>query len=99
MIGAQDPLPVGECLLIDRDGPTEVPGRLVGEGQVVAGGEGVGVVGAQHPLPVGEGLLIDRDGPTEVPGLLVGAGQLVTGHEGVGVVGPRTRSLSVSVCS
>jgi hypothetical protein len=31
---------------MQRDGPTQIPGRLVGGGQVVAGGEGVGVVGA-----------------------------------------------------
>ena len=34
---------------------------LVGGGEVVAGGQGVGVVGAQHPRAVGQVLLKQRN--------------------------------------
>ena len=105
VVGAQDPLAVGQGLLVQRDRLAQVrpppgrrrrgccarpgcrggrrpapargrrgsarssgiarprsPRRLVGVGEVVARGQGVGVVGAQHPLAVGEGLLVQRDG-------------------------------------
>ena len=42
----QNPCPVGQGLLEQGDPPLEVPGRLVGAGEVVAGGQGVGVVGS-----------------------------------------------------
>ena len=67
MVGAEDAARVGEGLLVQRDGPVEVAGRLVGVGEVVAGGQGVGVVGAEDPLAVGEGLLVQRDGRSRSP--------------------------------
>ena len=67
MVGAEDPLAVGEGLLVQGDGPVQLPGRLVGAGEVVAGGQGVGVVGAEDPLPVGEGLLVQGDGAVSRP--------------------------------
>jgi hypothetical protein len=75
--GAEDPLRVGEGLLEQGDGAAQVPGRLVGGGEVVSGGEGVGVVGAEDPLRVAEGLLEQVDGAAQVPGLPVGAGEVV----------------------
>ena len=65
----------------------EAPRRPVGVGEVVAGGQGVGVVGAQHPLAVGEGPLEQRDRLGQAPRRLVGGGEVVAGGQGVGVVG------------
>ena len=39
----------------------EPPGLPVGVGEVVAVGQGVGVVGAEDPLAVGEGPLVQGD--------------------------------------
>ena len=47
MVGAQDAGAVVEGLLEQGDGLVESAGGLVGVGEVVACGEGVGVVGAQ----------------------------------------------------
>ena len=57
MARAEHPLAVGEGLLVQGDGPGQVPCLLVGGGEVVAGVQGVGVVRAEDSLPVGEGLL------------------------------------------
>ena len=54
---AQDLFAVGEGALVQRDGFVQPPGGLVGGGEVVAGGQGVGVSFAQDPLAVGEGAL------------------------------------------
>ena len=50
VVGAHHPHAVGQGLLVQRDGPAQVPRRLVGAGEVVPRDQGVGVVGAQHPL-------------------------------------------------
>ena len=63
MVGAQDPLAVGEGPLVQRDGLVQAPRRLIGAGEVVAGGQGIGVVGAQDPLGVGEGALVAAGSP------------------------------------
>ena len=70
MVGAQHPHAVGQGLLVQRDGPAQVPRRLVGAGEVVPRGQGVGVVGAQHPHAVGQGTL-------EVPGRAAGLALVV----------------------
>ena len=75
MVGAEHPLAVGKGLLGERDRPGQLPRRLVGAGEVVAGGERAGVVGAEHPLAVGEGLLEERDRPYHIPRRVVGAGE------------------------
>ena len=49
----------------------QVPRVLIGGGEVITGGQSVGVVLAQDPLPGGEGLLVQGDGPTQVPCALV----------------------------
>jgi hypothetical protein len=99
VVGAPDPLPVGQGLIEDEDGLTELPGRVVGVGQNLAGGECAGVVGPQDALDVGEGLQLQLEGPTEIAGRQVCVGEVVARGEGVGVVGPSTRCLSVRVCS
>jgi hypothetical protein len=66
VVGAQHPLPVGQGLLVQRDGLGRVPRRPVGAGEVIAGGQGLRVVLAQDPLSVGEGLLEQGNGPVSV---------------------------------
>lgn len=61
MLVAQHPLAVGEGMFVQRDGAPQISGRLVGIGEIAAGGQGVGVILAQHPPTVGEGLLVQRD--------------------------------------
>ena len=87
MVGAQDAQAVGEGLLVQGDGLVEAAGRFVGVCEVVAGGQGVGVVGAQDAQAVGEGLFVQGDGLVEAAGGPVGAGEVVAGGQGVGVVG------------
>src|ERR1700694_3559270 len=50
--------------------------RLVGVGEVVARGQGVGVVGAEYPLALGKGGLVQRDGLVEASRRLVGVGEV-----------------------
>ena len=54
MIGAQHPDPVGEQPFEFGDRAADVPARPAPEGEVAAGGQGVGMIGAQHPLLLGE---------------------------------------------
>ena len=82
---AQELLAVGEGALEQGDGLIQPPGVLVGAGEVVAGGQGVGVGLAQELLAVGEGALEQGDGLIQSPGVLVGAGQVVARGQGVGV--------------
>ena len=62
MVRAQDPLGVGEAALKQRDGLIQPPGVPVGGSEVVAGGQGVGVVRAQDPLGVGDQVRAVFDG-------------------------------------
>ena len=87
MVGAQDAQAVGEGLLVQGNGLAEAAGGLVSVCEVVAGGQGVGVVGAQDAQAVGEGLLVQGDGLAEAAGRFVGAGEVVAGGQGAGVVG------------
>ena len=68
---------VGEGLLVLGDGLVEPARFLVGVGEVVACGQGVGVVGSQDAGVVGEGLLVLGDGLVEPARSLVGAGEVV----------------------
>ena len=77
MVGAEDAGAVVEALLEQGDGRTETAGCLVGACEVVACGEGVGVVGAQDAGAVVEALLEQGDGRTESAGCLVGAGKVI----------------------
>jgi hypothetical protein len=70
-------------------------GVLVGGGEVVAGGQGVGVGLTQNLLTVGQGPLEQRDGLGQPAGGPVGGGQVVAGGQGVGV-GP-TQNLFLGV--
>ena len=76
-MGSQDAGAVFEVLLVLGDGIVEPARGLVGVGEVVACGEGVGVVGSQDAGAVLEGLLVQGDGLIEPAGILVGAGEVV----------------------
>ena len=64
-----------------------VPGLAQLVTDLVAGGQGVGVVGAQDPLPVGQQRPVGGQGTQVVPGLAQLVSDLVAGGQGVGVVG------------
>ena len=84
--GAQDALAVGQGPLVQRDrlgGPARGP---VGQGEVVPGVQGVGVVRAQDPLAVGQGPLVQRNRLGDPARVLVSAGEVVPGGQGGGVV-------------
>src|SRR5512144_1716144 len=53
------------------------PRRPVGAREVVAGGQGVGVLLAQDPAPVGEHRFVQGDGLGQPPRRLVGAREVV----------------------
>jgi hypothetical protein len=76
---AEDPPAVGEGLLVQGDGPAQVPRPLVGSGEVGAAGQGVGMVLAQDPREIGAGPLNQGNGPGQVPRGEVGGGEVVPG--------------------
>ena len=61
-VSPRSSLHVGEGALEQRDGLVQPPGVLVGVGEVVAGGQGVGVGLAQDLLAVGDQVLAVFDG-------------------------------------
>ena len=86
MVGAQDAGAVFEVLLVQGDGLVEPACVVVGVGEVVACGQGVGVVGAQDAGAVFEVLLVQGDGLVEPARCLVGAGEVVACGQGAGMV-------------
>lgn len=67
MVEAEDSGTDVESLLIHLDGlggPACVP---VGDGKVVARGQGQGVIGAEDALAVSEDLFVQRDGLVSAP--------------------------------
>ncbi len=64
---AEDLLVLGEGGLVQGDGPFQAPGCLVGAGEVVAAGQGVGVSVAEDLLVLGEGGLVQGDGTSQPP--------------------------------
>ena len=76
MVGAQGAGAVFEGLPVQGDGVVEPARFPVGCGEVVACGEGVGVVGAQEVLEVFEVLLEQGDGVVEPASVLVGVGEV-----------------------
>ena len=86
MVGAQDAGAVFEVLLVQGDGFVEPARVVVGAGEVVACGEGVGVVGAQDAGAVFEVLLVQGDGLVESAGCLIGASEVETCGQGAGVI-------------
>ena len=81
VLGAEDPLGVGEQRLVDRDRLGHASGVLVGDGEVVVGGERAAMRWAEDPLAISEQLLEDpirRDGVSgssvATVGLRTGAG-------------------------
>jgi len=77
VVGSQGAGEVGEVLLEQGDGFVESARVLVGVGEVVACGQGVGVVGAEDADAVLEGLLVQGDGLVELARVLVGVGEVV----------------------
>ena len=94
MVGSEDSGLGFEGFLEEWDGVVESARILVSEGEVVAAGEGVGVVGPEDSGEGFEGFLEEWDGVVESARSPVGVGEVVAGAEGVGVVGPE-ESLSV----
>ena len=87
MAASQDAGAVLEGLFEQWDGLVESARVVVGDGEVVACGEGVGVVGAQEVLEVFEVLLEQGDGVVEPASVVVVEDEVVACGEGVGVVG------------
>ena len=58
MVRAQDAFAVGQGLLVQGDRLVGAARGLVGEGEVVARGQGIGVVRAQDAFAGGQGLLV-----------------------------------------
>ena len=86
MVVSQDAHPVGEHSLEQGDRLAQAPRRIVGARQVVAGGEGVGVVLSQEAHTVGEYLLVQGDGRVQAACRIVGVCEVVAGGEGLRVV-------------
>ncbi|CAL9278760.1 hypothetical protein SUDANB135_00056 [Streptomyces sp. SudanB135_2055] len=55
MVGAEGAFAVGEGLAVQVGGFLVLPEAIQGVGEVVADGEGVGVVGAESAFAVGKG--------------------------------------------
>jgi hypothetical protein len=62
VVGTEDTLGVGECLLIQRNSLPDAARGQIGIGEVVAGDQRVGVVAVENSLPVSERLLKQGDG-------------------------------------
>ena len=78
---------VGQGLLKQGDRLGRAARPPVGEGEVSARGQGVGVVGAQHPLQVGQVLLMQGDRLGRPARRPVGVGKVIARSQGVRVVG------------
>ena len=87
MVGSEDPGSGFEGFLEEGDGVVESARSPVGGGEVVAAGEGVGVVGSEDPGSGFEGFFEEGDGVVDSARILVGAGEIIAAGEGVGVVG------------
>ena len=86
MVGSQDALAVGQGPLVQGDGLLESARGLVGAGEFVARGQGVGVVGSQDALAVGQGPLVQVNGLLESARGPVGAGEVTPRGQSVGVI-------------
>ena len=86
MVLAQDTDTVGQDLLVQGDGLGEAARGLVCVCEVVARGQGVGVVFAQDTDTVGQDLLEQGDGHFEVARLQVCACEVVARGQPGGVV-------------
>jgi len=64
VVGAENPRAVGQGLLIPRDGPAQVPRRLVGADEVAPREKSPEMVGIEHPQPVGSPSVIDQAAKT-----------------------------------
>ena len=80
MVLAQDTGAVGKDLLVQGDGPVETTRRMVCACEVVARGQGVGVVLAQDTDTVGKELHVQGDG------LVQASRRMVCACDGVGTL-------------
>ena len=99
MVGAEDPLIVGEHLLEERARFRDPAGLAISEGEVRACSQCVRVVGAEDPLAVGERLLEERARFRDPAGLAVRDREVRACSQRIRVVGAEDRSLSASTCS
>ena len=86
MVGPQDSGLVREGLLEQGDGVLDPACCLVGVGEVVACGQGVGVVWSQDAGAVSKGLFVQGDGVMDPACRLLGAGKITSCCKGVRVV-------------
>ena len=87
MVGAQDALAVFQVPLEQGNGLIESSRGPVGESEVVARGEGVGVVGAQDALVGGQGPFEQGNGLVESARGLVDTSEVDLRGQGIGVIG------------
>ena len=69
MVRAQHPLPVGQQRPKGGQGTRVIPGLAQLATDLVAGGQGFGVVRAQQPLLVGQHRPVGGQGTCVIPGL------------------------------
>ena len=89
MVFSQGALAVFQGPLEQVNGLIGPARRLVGAGEVVARGQGAGVIGPQDVLVGGQNLLEQEDGLVESARGLVGNGEVAPRGQGAGVVGPQ----------
>ena len=77
MVGSQDARAVFEVLLKQGDSFVKPACCLVGAAEVVAYGEGVGVVESQGAYAVEQVLLVEGDGFVDPARVVVGVGEVV----------------------
>ena len=87
MVWIQNAFAIGQVLLVQGDGLLESTRGLVGEGEVISRGQGVGVVGPQDAQTVGQVLLVQIDGLLESARGPVSVGEVISRGQGGGVVG------------
>jgi hypothetical protein len=99
VVGPQDALDVGEGLQLQLEGPTEIAGRQVCVGEVVARGEGVGVIGPSTRCLSVRVCSCSGMARPRFPADSQAAAKLLREARVSGWSGPSTRSRSVRVCS
>src|SRR6266496_4133018 len=99
MVGAEDPLLLGQQLLVKTQRVRRIPALAGPVGDVATGGQGARILGAEDPLKVGQQLLIQAQRLRGVSALAGPASDVVRVVRVSGWSVPRTRSWSGSSCS
>ena len=86
MLGTQDPLADRKDLMVQLSGPPVLPQVVERGGEVVAAGQGVGVLDTLDPLADGKDLLVQLTGPPVLPHPVEREGEVATAVQGVGVL-------------